>query len=83
MKDLKKIKDKVTSIWSYTELEMGDFSKAGLKKHIEKISSIVNDVLVDLDQVTVCTVCNYDVCNTCSDEMEKQMEKLDDDIRFK
>ena len=73
MKDLKNIRNKVTSIWSYTELEMGDFSKVGLQKHINKISSIVNEVLDDLDQLKLCTVCDYDVCNDCSDDMEKQM----------
>ena len=74
MNDLKKIRNKVTSIWSYTELEMGDFSKGGLQKHINKISSIVDEILLDMDQLNLCYLCsNSEVCNSCSDDMERQM----------
>jgi len=71
MKDLKKIRDKVTSIWSYTELEIGDFSKSGLHKHLTEISTIVNEILNDMDRLNVCSLCNYDICDKCMKEMEK------------
>jgi len=67
MKDLQKIKNKVTSIWSYTELETGDFSRSGLQKHINEISNIVNDVLGDLEELQNCSLCSYEVCDSCSD----------------
>ncbi len=69
---LTNIKNKVTSIWSYTEMEMSDYSKAGLKKHIEKISEIVDDVIRDIEELKSCTICSYEVCDECGDEMAKQ-----------
>ena len=73
MKDLKKIRDKVTSIWSYTELEIGDFSKSGLHKHLREISSIVDEILTDMDQLNTCSVCNYEICDKCIKEMERNL----------
>tara|TARA_Y100000592_G_scaffold27096_2_gene42971 strand:- start:5025 stop:5249 length:225 start_codon:yes stop_codon:yes gene_type:complete len=73
MKELTKIQNKLTDIWSYTELEMSDFSSIGLRKHLDKISEIVNDVLYDLEELNTCTVCQSDVCNTCLDDMAKEL----------
>ncbi len=73
MEDLKKIRDKVTSIWSYTELEIGDFSKSGLHKHLKEISSVVNEILTDMDQLNTCSVCNYEICDKCIKEMERNL----------
>ena len=53
--------------------EMSDFSNAGLKKHLAKISEIVNDVLYDLEELNTCTVCQTNVCNTCLDDMAKEL----------
>ena len=72
MKNLQTIKKKIGSIWNYTELEMSDFYKAGLQKHINEISNIVNDVLGDLEEVNTCTVCQSNICDTCLDDMAKQ-----------
>ena len=73
MKQLNTIQNKLTDIWSYTELEMSDFSNTGLKKHLAKISEIVNDVLYDLEELNTCTVCQTNVCSTCLDDMAKEI----------
>tara|TARA_R100000995_G_C3376997_1_gene74304 strand:- start:62 stop:286 length:225 start_codon:yes stop_codon:yes gene_type:complete len=73
MKELTKIQNKLTDIWSYTELEMSDFSSIGLRKHLDKISEIVNDVLYDLEELNTCTVCQSDICGTCLDDMAKEL----------
>ena len=73
MKNLQTIKNKIGSIWNYTELEMSDFSKIGLQKHINEISNIVNDVLDDLEEINTCTVCQNNICGTCLDDMEKSL----------
>ena len=73
MKDLQTIKNKIGSIWNYTELEMSDFSKIGLQKHINEISNIVNDVLGDLEEVNTCTVCQSNIYGTCLSDMEKSL----------
>ena len=49
--EVNKIQNKISNIWNYTELEMGDFSTVGLKKHLNAISEIVNDVLFDLESL--------------------------------
>ena len=44
------------------------------EKHINKISSIVDEILLDMDQLNLCYLCsNSEVCNSCSDDMERQM----------
>ena len=73
MKQVTTIQNKLTDIWSYTELEMSDFSTVGLKKHLAKISEIVNDVICDLEDLNNCTVCRTEVCDTCLDDMAKQV----------
>ena len=73
MKQVTTIQNKLTDIWSYTELEMSDFSTVGLKKHLAKISEIVNDVICDLEELNNCTVCRTEVCDTCLDDMAKQV----------
>ena len=73
MKQVTTIQNKLTDIWSYTELEMSDFSTVGLKKHLAKISEIVNDVICDLEDLNNCTVCRTEVCDTCLDDMAKEM----------
>ena len=71
--EINRIQKKLSDVWSYTELEMSDFSTIGLKKHLAKISDIVNDVLCDLEELNNCTVCRPEVCNTCIDDMAKEM----------
>ena len=71
--EINRIQKKLSDVWSYTELEMSDFSTIGLKKHLAKISDIVNDVLCDLEELNNCTVCRTEVCNTCIDDMAKEM----------
>jgi hypothetical protein len=73
MKQVTTIQNKLTDIWSYTELEMSDFSTIGLKKHLAKISEIVNDVICDLEDLNNCTVCRTEVCDTCLDDMAKEL----------
>lgn len=71
--EVNKIQNKISNIWNYTELEMGDFSTVGLKKHLDAISEIVNDVLFDLESLNTCTVCQTGVCDACLDDMAKEM----------
>ena len=73
MRQLERIQDKVEGIWNYTELEISDYSAIGLQKHLSIISEIVNDVLYDLEELNNCTVCRTEVCNTCLDDMAKQV----------
>ena len=73
MKQVTTIQNKLTDIWSYTELEMSDFSTVGLKKHLAKISEIVNDVICDLEELNNCTVCRTEVCDTCLDDMANEL----------
>tara|TARA_Y100000592_G_scaffold29172_1_gene46536 strand:- start:262 stop:528 length:267 start_codon:yes stop_codon:yes gene_type:complete len=70
--NIQNIQNKVTNIWNYTELEMSDFSSSGLRKHLSKISDIVNDVLSDLQELNTCTVCQTDVCEDCLDDMAQE-----------
>jgi len=72
MKDIEKIKNKISGIWNHTELEMADLSKTGLRKESSAISNIVNDVLADLEDLKSCSLCEYDVCESCSEEMETE-----------
>ena len=72
---LTNIKNKVTSIWNYTEMETSDYSKVGLKKHIEKISEIVDDVIGDIEELKSCSLCNYELCDSCVDDMASEMDK--------
>jgi hypothetical protein len=73
MRQLERIQDKVEGIWSYTELELSDYSAIGLQKHLSIISEIVNDVLDDIENLNTCTVCQTEVCDTCLDDMAKQV----------
>jgi len=73
MNDLDKIKNKIQNIWNYTELEMEDFSSQGLRKHLSSISSIVNDILKDLEEVNTCSTCNYEMCDKCLDDLHKDL----------
>lgn len=72
--EINKIQKRLSDVWSYTEMEMSDFSNAGLKKHLAKISEIVNDVLCDLEELNTCSVCKFDVCNTCLNDMAKEIK---------
>ena len=71
--EINKIQKRLSDVWSYTEMDMSDFSTTGLKKHLAKISEIVNDVLYDLEELNTCTVCQTNVCNTCLDDMAKEL----------
>ena len=70
-----KIQKRLSDIWSYTELEMDDFSTVGLKKHLESISEIVNDVLFELDKLKICNFCETDgyICEPCLKDMERKI----------
>lgn len=71
--NINKIQNKITDIWNYTELDMSDFSSVGLKKHLSRISEIVNDVLCDLEELNTCTVCQTNICEECLDDMAKEL----------
>ena len=51
MRQLERIQDKVEGIWSYTELEISDYSAVGLQKHLSIISEILNDVLDHIENL--------------------------------
>ncbi len=72
MRQIEKIQNKIEGIWHYKELELSDYSTIGLKKHLDMISSIVNDILDDIENLNTCTVCQTEVCDTCLDDMAKQ-----------
>ena len=72
MRQIEKIQNKIEGIWHYTELELYDYSTIGLKKQVDMISSIVNDILDDIQNINTCTVCQTEVCDTCLDDMAKQ-----------
>ena len=73
MKDIEKIRNKISSIWNHTELEMSDLSRIGLQKELSAISRIVNSVMSDLDKITTCNVCSNDICVSCLDDMAKSI----------
>tara|TARA_R100000234_G_scaffold116925_1_gene94625 strand:- start:7836 stop:8057 length:222 start_codon:yes stop_codon:yes gene_type:complete len=73
MKDIERIRDKVSMIWNHTELEMSDLSKIGLQKELSSISYIVNSIMNDLDKITTCHVCSKDICSSCLDDMAKSI----------
>ena len=70
-----KIQKKLSNIWGYTELELSDFSTVGLRKHLEAISMIVNDVLDELEELKICYICETDgyICEPCLKDMEKNI----------
>jgi|3_EtaG_2_1085321.scaffolds.fasta_scaffold24193_3 hypothetical protein len=51
LESLEKLQNKLTNIWNHTELEMDDFSTTGLKKELNKISNIVNDLVGDSENI--------------------------------
>tara|TARA_R100000995_G_scaffold80933_1_gene53268 strand:- start:36 stop:332 length:297 start_codon:yes stop_codon:yes gene_type:complete len=71
--DLQDIQNKITNIWSYTELEISDFSTSGLRKHLSAISDIVNDVLYDLEEFKACSMCHSEVCEECLEDMAQEL----------
>tara|TARA_X000001388_G_scaffold14953_1_gene8826 strand:- start:1751 stop:2011 length:261 start_codon:yes stop_codon:yes gene_type:complete len=78
LKDIQRIQNKVENIWNYTEMDLDDFSSVGLRKFLESISDIVNDVTTDLEEikkktsVKLCSICDSQACEDCLDDMEKQ-----------
>tara|TARA_R100001460_G_scaffold30415_3_gene60067 strand:+ start:961 stop:1188 length:228 start_codon:yes stop_codon:yes gene_type:complete len=73
MKDLDKLRNKISNIWNHTELEMDDLSRIGLKKELSAISNIVNDLMNDLDKISTCHICSKDICVSCLDDMAKSL----------
>lgn len=73
------IQNKITDIWSYTELEMSDFSNSGLRKHLSAISGIVNDVLDMIDEFEPCHLCSGKICTDCMDDMAEKLAPNEDD----
>ncbi len=74
MKDLNNIQKKLTDIWSYTELELSDFSTSGLRKHLNAISNIVNDAIDELENLKDCSICQHHICDSCIHDMEQSMK---------
>ncbi len=74
MRQIERIQNKIEGIWHYTELELSDYSTIGLKKHLDTISSIVNDILDDIENLNTCTVCQTEVCDTCLDDMAEKLK---------
>ena len=70
--DLNKIKSMVYSIYNNTEVEIDDLSNLGLKKNIQAISDKVEHILQGLEDLNSCSICNYEICDTCVDGMEQQ-----------
>ena len=74
MKDIDKIRNKISRIWNHTELEMADLSRTGLQKELSAISNIVNDVMRDLDKITTCSMCSKQVCGKCINDMANELD---------
>lgn len=69
---LRKINAMVYSIYNNTEMDIDDLSKLGLKKNIKAISDKVEIILKEIQNLKSCTICSYEVCDECDDEMAKQ-----------
>lgn len=70
--DLNKIKNMVYSIYNNTEVDIDDLSHLGLKKNIKAISDKVEYILKEIEDLNSCSICNYEVCDTCVEGMEQQ-----------
>tara|TARA_R110002020_G_scaffold38994_3_gene116651 strand:- start:297 stop:521 length:225 start_codon:yes stop_codon:yes gene_type:complete len=69
---LSKLNAMIYSIYNNTEMDIDDLSKLGLKKNIKAISSKVESILKEIQNLKSCTICSYEVCDECDDEMAKQ-----------
>jgi len=88
LESLEKLQNKLTNIWNHTELEMDDFSTTGLKKELNKISNIVNDLVGDSENIIMkmnmnfqeknhksyCSHCQSDKVFVCEPCLEKMAE---------
>ena len=74
MKDIDKLRDKISRIWNHTELEMSDLSRTGLQKEISAISKIVDSIMDDLESITTCHLCSKQVCTSCLNDMAKELD---------
>ena len=73
--NLRKINAMVYSIYNNTEIDIDDLSKLGLKKNIKAISDKVEIILEEIQNLNSCSICNYEICDTCMNGMEKQFGK--------
>ena len=73
--NLRKINAMVYSIYNNTEIDIDDLSKLGLKKNIKAISDKVEIILEEIQNLNSCSICDYEICDTCMDGMEKQFGK--------
>ena len=73
--NLRKINAMIYSIYNNTEMDIDDLSKLGLKKNIKAISDKVEIILEEIQNLNSCSICNYEICDTCMDGMEKQFGK--------
>ncbi len=69
---LSKLNAMIYSIYNNTEMDIDDLSKLGLKKNIKAISSKVESILKEIQNLKSCTICSYEVCDECVDEMAEQ-----------
>ena len=74
MKDIERIRYKISRIWNHTELEMSDLSRTGLQKELSAISKIVNNVMGDLDKITTCSMCSKQVFLSCINNMANELD---------
>ena len=70
---LSKINAMVYSIYNNTEMDIDDLSKLGLKKNIKAISNKVETILKEISNLKSCTICNYEICDKCIKEMERNL----------
>ena len=70
--NLRKINAMVYSIYNNTEMDIDDLSKLGLKKNIKAISDKVEIILKEIQNLKFCSICSYEVCDKCDDEISKQ-----------
>ena len=73
--NLRKINAMVYSIYNNTEIDIDDLSKLGLKKNIKAISDKVEIILEEIQNLNSCSICDYEICDTCMNGMEKQFGK--------
>tara|TARA_R100001086_G_C11691034_1_gene218540 strand:- start:26 stop:250 length:225 start_codon:yes stop_codon:yes gene_type:complete len=69
---LSKIKNMVYSIYNNTEVDIDELSHLGLKKNIKSISDKVEYILKEIENLKTCSICSYEVCDTCVEGMEQQ-----------
>ena len=82
-KEVERLRNKISNMWTHTEQDLDDLSKVGLKKQIGHISQDINELVGDISHQIesfknpqVCSHCETDqvsVCEPCLEDMEEKL----------